>query len=231
MKKSAVILSLFMALSGGVFGIDLSPSAGAGGLLGYNFTRYKMEAGGTVSHQSMDRLNYAGFLFFDATYGEFAILIQGGNNNYDENMVYKDSALMAGNGAGTETSLGFSLLGKYPFTIDEKISWFPMFGFEYQISLMQRRKPEGDIEYNRAKGHLIADRDKDDKPYSMSAWNSFWIDVGAGLDYNFAERLFLRSELLFGFRLPTGYELGSLERVKKETKDNNPKLTGLTGGP
>jgi hypothetical protein len=210
----------------------LDLSLGAGGLLGYTFTRYTLEGGNVNSTQSMDRLNYAGFVFFDVKYAEASILIQGGNNTYQENMIYSTASFADSKGNGTETSLGFSLLGKYPFAVNEKSSWFPIFGIEYQIALIQRRQPDGDLVYDRSKGQLAEDRDKSDKPYPLSAWNSFWINIGAGLDINITSALFLRSELLFGFRLPTEYELGALEVVKNPPMNvSNPKLAGLTGSP
>jgi hypothetical protein len=221
----AALLLVFLPQNG--YAADFSLSAGGGGLIGYTFTRYSLESGAITSTQSMDRLNYAGFLFCDATYGEFSIMIQGGNNTYSENM----KPLTDGKGTGSETSLGFSLLGKYPFTLNEKISWFPLFGVEYQIALIQKRHPDGDLVYNRSKGQLAEDQDKDGKAYPLSAWNSLWIDIGAGLDYNITGSLFLRSELLFGFRLPTPYEMGALEVVKKQTNNQNPKIGGLTGSP
>jgi len=235
MKK--FVLTLFTALflvslPKTIFAFDLSFSTGGGGLLGYTFTRYTLEGGSVKSKQSMDRFNYAGFVFFDATYAEFSVMTQGGNNSYNENMIYSTVSLADSKGTGTEASLGFSLLGKYPFTVNKKITWFPMLGIEYQIALIQRRRPSGDFVYNRSKGLLPEDRDKNDNPYPLSVWNSFWIDVGAGLDYNLSNSLFLRGEALFGFRLPTRYEMGALEVVRKPPMNvSNPKLTGLTGGP
>jgi len=180
----------------------------------------------------MDRFDYGGFLFFDATYGEFSVFIQGGNNLYQENMIYSTASLTDSKGTGSELHLGLSLLGKYPFIINEKITWFPMLGIAYQIALVQKRQPDGGLIYNRSKGRLPEDRDKNEDPYPLSAWNSFWINIGAGLDYQITKALFVRGELLFGFRLPTVYELGALEVVKKPPMNvSNPKLAGLTGGP
>ena len=224
---------LFVCLPNNIFAADFSISAGGGGFLGYTFTRYTLEGEDVKSTQSMDRLDYAGFLFFDATYAEFSVMIQGGRNSYKENMIYSTASLSDTEGTGTETSLGLSLLGKYPITINKTFTWFPAVGVEYQIALIQRRKPsEAGYVYDRSKGQLPEDRDKDDKPYPISAWNSFWIDIGAGLDFNIASKLFLRSELLFGFRLPTNYELGALEVVQNPPMNvKNPSLAGLTGGP
>jgi len=223
---------LFVNLPNNIFAADFSVSIGGGGLLGYTFTRYTLKDENVNSTQSMDRFDYAGVLFFDAVYAEFSVMIQGGKNSYKENMIYTTDSISDTKGTGSETSLGFSLLGKYPFTINKTFTWFPMFGVEYQIALTQRRHPYGDYVYDRTKGSLPEDRDKDDKPYSISAWNSFWIDIGAGLDYNITSKLFLRSELLFGFRLPTSYELSALEVVKNPPMNaKNPSLAGLTGSP
>jgi len=223
---------ILVSVTKNAYAADFSLSAGGGGLLGYTFTRYTLEGGNITSTQSMDRFDYGGFLFFDAAYAEFSVFIQGGNSVYRENMIYSVASLADSKGTGIETNLGFSLLGKYPFNFNEKISLFPIFGIEYQIALIQKRQPDGGLLYDRSEGRLPEDRDKNDKPYPLSAWNSFWINVGAGLDYNISKALFLRSELLFGFRLPTSYELGALEVVKKPPMNvSNPRLAGLTGGP
>ena len=228
--KNVFLATLLISLPLGVFATEFTLSAGGGGLFGYTFTRYSLEGEGIKSIQNMDRLNYAGFLFFDATYGELSVLIQGGNGSFSENV--NDIPALFFSGKGYETSLGFSLLGKYPFGINERITWFPMLGVEYQIALVQRRLPDGeDVVYDRTKGDFSADRDKDNNPYPLHAWNSFWINIGAGLDFTIAGPLFLRSELLFGFRLPTIYEMGALELAKEQMKISDPKLAGLTGSP
>jgi hypothetical protein len=240
MKKYGVLLCFTIWTGVSAFAAEFSLSAGGGGLLGYTFTRYTLKGntgtGGAVdSVQTMDRFNYAACLFLDAAYGEFSVLIQGGNSAYRETMTASDSSnsMDLGNsrGAGTEMSLGFSLLGKYPFEVTERITWFPLFGVEYQIALLEWRKPEDGVVYDRPKGKLTEDRDKDNEPYPLSAWNSFWIDVGAGLDYDIAGPLYVRGEFLFGFRLPTVYEMGALELVKKMFDASDLKLAGLTGSP
>ena len=232
MKKIIFVLIVIFAVNS-IFAADFSLSAGGGGLLGYNFTRYTLEGGSIKSTQNMDRVNYGAFLFFDATYAALSVIIQGGYNSYSENMFFdKNAALADSKGTGNELSLGFSLMGKYPFKIKESIRWFPLLGIEYHVALMERRRPDGDFVYDRTAGYLPEDRDKNNNPYPLSAWNSFWITIGAGLDYYITGPLFLRSELFFGFRLPTSYEMGALEVVKNPPMNaTNPKLAGLTGGP
>jgi hypothetical protein len=217
-----------------ILATPLSLSAGGGGLLGYTFTRYTLEGSGSVGHikstQTMDRFNYGSLLFFDATYGEIAVSLRGGHNSYEEKTV-----TAAGNpdsaGTGTEMSLGFSLLGKYPLGVNEKITWFPLLGVEYQIALLEWRRPRGGIVYDRTDGELLEDQDKDGDSYPLSAWNSLTIDLGAGFDFRINPQLFLRNELLFSFRLQTIYETGALEMAKSRFSASDVTLKGLTGGP
>ena len=230
--KKVIFLILLIFISINIFAVEFSLSAGGGGLLGYTFSRYTLKGGNVESTQRMDRLNYAGFLFFDAAYAELSIMFQGGYGPYSENMIYSDASLTDSRGIGFETSLGFSLLGKYPFYINKRMSWFPMLGVDYNITFIQRRQPDGGFVYDRSKGHFATDRDQNDNPYPLSAWNSLWLNLGAGLDFYFTGLIFLRSELLFGFRMPTVYELGALKVVKNPPMNvKNPKLAGLTGGP
>jgi hypothetical protein len=230
MKKLVIAFFFLAALLPHVWGVDFS--AGVGGLLGYTFTRYTMEGGGAKSSQSMDRFDYAGFAFFDATYATFSILFQSGKNNWKETTTLNTATLPSGNGEGSSSSLVFSLMGKYPFTVNDQLTWFPLLGIAYHLTLSEKRKPEGyPVEYSRTKSANPADRDKNGKPYPLSAWNSFWIELGAGMDYIISGPLFLRTDVQFGFRLPTTYELGALEVVKKTFGVSDPQLKGLTGNP
>lgn len=233
MKKYIFLCIILITGTYRMFAVDFSLSAGGGGILGYTFTRYtlEMEDNKGSQKQTMDRLNYGGFLFFDATYAELSVILLGGNNSWAESMKTPSIVVSDNSGTGTEMSLGFSLLGKYPFTINEKITWFPLAGIEYYIALVQKRQYEGGGNYDRTSGITPEDRDKNGDTYSLSAWNSFWINIGAGLDYSFTNSLFLRSEILFGFRLQTKYETGVLEMNKEMFGTKDPKLGGLTGSP
>jgi len=232
MKKIIVLLIAILAPAAMLPAADLPLSIGGGGLLGYTFTRYTLKGGNIESKQSMDRFNYGGGIFFDAKFWELSLMFQGGTSSYTEDMSAGSNPLSKGKGKGYESSFGFSMMGKYPFKVGNKFTLFPLVGIEYQMAVIQRRQPEGtDVVYNRTKGDLQADKNKDDEPYPLSAWNSFWIDVGGGVDYDIAKKLFLRGELIFGFRLKTGYENGALEVVKEKFDISDPKLAGLTGGP
>jgi hypothetical protein len=188
--------------------------------------------------QGMDQFNFGGYLFFDATYAEFCVDIQGGINSYEESIQGHKGVTLLNiptlKGTGTETMLGFTLLGKYPFHLREGLSVFPLAGLEYQIALEETRRPEGGSEYDRVEGKTEFDSTRD---YPLSLWNSLFVDIGAGLDFVFRSPFVLRTELLYRFRLQTPYEVAALDYVVQEygisqpTLFGNPGMSGLTHGP
>jgi opacity protein-like surface antigen len=221
---------------------DFALSAGGGAYLGGLITRYNMTADGNIegepvsvdAGQEMNQFNYGGFLFADATWVEFHFGIQGGINNYEETMVAAspsiDDITTNSRGTGSEVMLGLSLLGKYPFTLNEQFSLFPLLGIEYQITLKETRRPDGHKEYERTDS-LRGDTDANGDIYKLSAWNSLFVVIGAGMDYRLVSSLFLRTELLYSFRLQMPYEGDQLEKAKKGVSADDPKLGGLTSGP
>ena len=238
MKKTSGFLFLVTVLCGNLWAADFSLSAGAGSLIGGLFTRYTLEADGVSNGnpmkvdavQDMDQFNYGGLVFFDAAYGEFNITIQNGINHWQQIL---DIGGLESNtpsrGNGWESMLGFAILGKYPFHLRELLTLFPILGMEYQVALIQERtQPDGYI-YDRSDG--LREKDKDGNAYSISDWNSFFVNVGCGADFPDKGRFFVRGEVLYSIRLMTGYETKNLEYMKAMTGDNAPKLYGITSGP
>jgi opacity protein-like surface antigen len=237
------VLTAFLAVLPGmaVFGVDIPLNVGGGGLVGGLFTRYTLTAEGNivvpvdvVSTQEINQVNYGGFLFVDTTWVELDLALQGGSTTWQERYSAntKDGMVLADQpteGTGTEAMFGLSLLGKYPFRLNRGFSIFPLAGVEYQIALLEYRDPEIGPNYNRT--NRTWEKDSNNNAYSLSVWNSLLIDIGAGVDLNLYSRLFLRTELLYGFRLQTPYEIDALEKVKKMANAPDPKLAGLTSGP
>ncbi|MCL1836310.1 MAG: hypothetical protein FWG46_02050 [Treponema sp.] len=215
MKK--LICTAILVLAGtSVFCNDFSLSAGAGGLLGGLFTRYTISASGSIGSlnqsQEADQFNYGFFAFFDATYGIFNISFQNGSGtNNDGGMAY----------SSRESMLGFSLFGKYPFKLNERFTIFPLLGAEYQVCLVKLRQ-DGD-------GPVY--RWNDNEYFYVTDWNSFFINLGGGLDFKLPNNFFLRSDLIYSIRLMTPYEEKFLDQIKSDTGDSGPKLGGLCSGP
>jgi opacity protein-like surface antigen len=246
MRKTIYIIALCAVLPlGAAFGTDFS--LGGGGFLGGLFTRYTLTADGkyeipglietpvdVLSTQEINQINYGGYLFFDAAFAELSLGFHRGDNTWREDLSINsptEGEVYSSNpqGTGTELMLDLTLLGKYPFRLGERFTLFPLAGVEYQIALLERRK-QGDLRaYDRTDGVLEKDSNRD--AYRLSAWNSLLIDIGAGFDFIVFPSMYLRAELLYGFRLMTPYEVDALEKVKKLANAPNPKLGGLTSGP
>jgi hypothetical protein len=233
-KKTVFFLAFWGAFSGAY---ALNFSLGGGAHTGYTFTRYTLkgeDAGGTgsaLSVQTMDRFDYGGFVFLDAVYAEAAVSLLNGLGGYRETMEYNSVPMTDDKGMGYETMLGISLMGKYPFVLNEQWTVFPLLGAEFLITFVERRRPDGDRVYDRTEGALPSDQDKDGKPYPLSAWNALLIKVGAGADFTLGQFLFLRGEFFYSFRLKTKYETGAVEMAKNMLNVPSPKLSGLTSGP
>jgi len=97
------------------------------------------------------------------------------------------------------THLHLSLMLRYPFSLHERWNLFPMLGFDGQIAL---GRFGGDM-----LPHLqrVADRGYE-VPTLGEFWNSMWFRFGAGADFALAGNLFLRGELLYGFKMSGAYE-------------------------
>jgi len=237
MKRLIVFLILF-TIYGNLWARDFSLSTGAGGLMGGLFTRYTLKADGKKAGlpmkvdagQDTTQLNYGGLVFFDATYAELCITIQNGINKWTQNLDIEGlEGSKPSTGDGWETMMGFAILGKYPFNLGSRLTVFPLLGMEYQISLRQlRTQPDGWV-YDRSDG--IRERDKDKNAFELSDWNSFFLDVGGGADFDITENIFIRGEFIYSFRLMTNYEKKNLEATKAMTGDNSPSMGGLTSGP
>jgi len=240
--KKCFVLILTCVLVNFLPAEDFAFSAGAGLSLGGLFTSYTLTAKGQIdgepvnvtAEQKMKQFNFGGFLYADATWVEFNVGVQGGLNKYKETSTASSPSIndikTEMKGTGSEIMLTLTLLGKYPFTLNEKLKLFPLLGVDYQIALMETRKPEG--RKRRDRSHpKYGESDVNGNTYKLSAWNSLFIVAGGGADYNLTSNLYLRGEVLYGFRLKTPYEGDALEKAKKGLNASNPKYSGLTSGP
>jgi hypothetical protein len=248
--KKIFLMPLFLTIT--VFcarGENFSLSAGAGGFIGGLFTRYSLNGsgniddpqtpGGTVpiavtARQEANQFNVGGYLFFDATWTELSVGFQWGVNAYTDTSLVKSGETIVQDtldkGTGDEGMLSIVLLGRYPFRLNSQFVIFPLAGLEYKIALFEYRKAEG-FSQSSDRTNGVHESDSDGKPYELSTWNSIFIDIGGGVDYAFYPPLYLRTEVIYAFRLKTAYEKDKLEMMKNSLNVANPKLKGLTSGP
>ncbi|GHV77915.1 hypothetical protein AGMMS49942_27360 [Spirochaetia bacterium] len=119
------------------------------------------------------------------------------------------------------TQLYFSLYGKYPVDIGTtRWTVFPLVGITYQVALADQGGKFGDDLSNMTDA---ANPSHQISPTVDELWNSFWLKAGVGADYHFLEKLFLRAELLYGLKLPNGFEFANA----KYWAEN---LSGLSNG-
>ncbi|MCX7030022.1 MAG: hypothetical protein NTU62_07870 [Spirochaetes bacterium] len=127
--------------------------------------------------------------YFDATYGVAAVGFRAnGNTHTKTTQVILGTTIISD--ADDENSAGFlslSLLGKYPFALGP-VSLFPLFGIKYDL-----KAP-------------LTDQEKADL-------NQFWFKAGVGADIRILKGLYVRPQVLLGFKL-----LSQAEREQIETR-------------
>jgi opacity protein-like surface antigen len=200
MKKKVALFLAMAVLGAGSLAAQMS--IGAGGYVGGDFGggyQASISAMG-VSADTVMKLPYfggGGFVFLDAQYVElFTGFFTGGGTM---SMTAKATGVPGIQNESLESDLTYSnlslgILGKYPISISEAISFFPLLGIDYLISTAVKEKSSG-TEYS------------DYKDFS-----SFWFKLGGGLDFAVADNIFVRLEALYGLRLAN--------KIEKDLKKN-----------
>ncbi|MDR0512783.1 MAG: hypothetical protein LBG93_06745 [Treponema sp.] len=238
MKKYIFAATIFFASTAALFSQAVfSPSIGGGTVLGGVFTRYSLSANGHVAamsaRQQVNQFDYGVFAFFSTMYTTLSVSFQNGVNSWREPAyVTGIDHNWGGSGRGWEQVLSIGFLGRVPFTLNGRLTVFPMLGIEYHIALLQRRNANGFV-YDRASsnGAAMGEHDRDNNPFQLSDFNAFWIMLGGGLEFDLSDRVFLRSDLLYGVRLMTASERKNLGLIDQMTGDSSPRLGGLTTRP
>jgi opacity protein-like surface antigen len=230
-KKNLALLIIVALAASGIFAQEnekpktaFGLSAGVGGLINIgNAAVFETEgsmSGTTVLSKELSMEYFAGgpYAFFDAKYAELtlAFFIGGGESRNDAKIMGVSSSSTAN---VSVSSLNIGLLGKYPFSINNKLSVFPLLGIEYQAFLAVQ-----DEDGNDWKGV-----DGDGGPGDFSA---LWFKLGGGLDYAFTQKLYLRFEALLGLRLPNKVELDGFDNdpVVKAAKSTGADVETTGGG-
>jgi hypothetical protein len=189
-KKMFSFLVLALAVAGGVFAQVFSMSAGAGEYFTSDF------GGGiesSISGQTMSlKTPYAGgggLAFFDATYAELSVGILGAGGTFKQE----------GGGSSTETGMAFmgldiGLLGKYPFSVNDRLALFPLLGATYRL--------------------MLSVKDADGNPYTNTGggdtgagdFSALWFKLGGGLDFFVTDNIYIRYIETYGIRLANAFE-------------------------
>jgi hypothetical protein len=203
MVKKNVLVFVFMAIVGN--GVFAQFSMGAGGYITSDFgggveaSVYGIKAG------SLKTPYFGGgaFVFADAKFIELNLGFFGFGGEWED----------YGYGVGTYTydisgsGVDIGLLGKYPFTIRNRLLVFPLLGITYRAIVSAE----------------LDDIEADDP----SDLNALWFKFGGGLDHSFTDKIYLRGEALYGVRLSNEFEDDLSDLLKTIGPEvNTEKLVG-----
>jgi hypothetical protein len=156
------------------------------------------------------------FAFFDATFATVGIGLVF--NRATQTVAIPDlSTTISPALAGEEThsflftQLNLSLLLKYPFRVHERISVFPLVGIDGQIAL-------GDFDDNLRRDFQTIANLGYEVPTLGEFWNSLWLRFGVGADFFLTDKIFLRSEALYGFKFNSAYESRMADYWKEDIR-------------
>jgi hypothetical protein len=132
---------------------------------------------------------------FDAKYAELNIgVILGRINDSDASINTMD--------------IRFGLYGKVPISVSKTVTLFPLLGVEYDLYLLAQQ--DGSRRHPKDAEFAVSDSKSD--AHALEALSNLGFKAGLGIDVSLTERLFLRTELLYGIRLPNNTEKYLLDK-------------------
>jgi opacity protein-like surface antigen len=177
-KGFVVLVVLAVMAAGSAFAQmpEFKLSAGAGGYFTSDF-------GGGYDARNTNELKWpyaggGGFAFFDATFAELSLgfFAAGGNLMINGEKITNNN--------WSYTGLDISLLGKYPFTLTEQFTLFPLLGIDYR--------------------HFVSVKQNGTK--LNRDYSALWFKLGVGADYAFTDHIFARLGVVYGLRLANKFE-------------------------
>ena len=191
MKRVLLSLVFISSLVTASYAADFKLGIGGGLFFDYYISRGVVSDTTTMDIHtkvvaSSDNPSTGAFFYFDATYVELDLSYMFGfpKNQSTLNVSGGGMNMQTDSVArGTFQAIELSLLGKYPFTLG-KFRIFPLLGASYIH-----------VFYAEAEGH------KADSPRDAS---TVGLLAGIGSDYALSDNLYIRGELLFNMRMPSG---------------------------
>jgi opacity protein-like surface antigen len=175
----------------------LRVSLGAGGALNANFSTWFVDkdAPGDLYRYNSSSLGTAPYLFLDLKYVEANIGLGIGKtgNFHSDNPLHGNANFPA-----RTLSLRGGVYFKLPFALSNRFTLYPLAGAEYELFLAAFKDDDRDAKFPISASKQNAD--------PLEALSTVSFKLGAGLDTVLTDHWFLRTELLYGLRLPNKFE-------------------------
>ncbi|MDR1399381.1 MAG: outer membrane beta-barrel protein [Treponema sp.] len=172
-------------------------SIGAGGALDANFSTWFVDkdVSGDLNRYNSSSLGTAPYVFLDLKYVELTIGLGIGKvgNFHSENLLDSNSNFPA-----RTLSLRGGVYLKLPLSLSSRFSLYPLAGADYELFMAAFKNDDRDAKFP------ISTSTQDAKPLEALSTVSF--KLGVGLDTFLSDHLFLRTELLYGIRVPNKFE-------------------------
>ena len=188
-------------------------SIGGGGFVTGNFSTWSLDKDqpGSLNRYNASHLSIAPFVFVDLRFVELSLGLPLG-------WLKADSTMSADPNFPAQTlALRGSAYLKLPFSLSSSITLFPLLGVDYDFYLRARRDDDRDAVFP------ISNSTSNAK--AREALNTLWFKAGIGLDTALTNRLFIRTEFLYGLRLPN-----KMEKYLKDVRDSETKKMFTHGG-
>ncbi|MCL2043675.1 MAG: hypothetical protein FWG89_05995 [Treponema sp.] len=183
MKKNILVILIFLlVIANGFTQIGLNTGGGLLTDISFNNGVKKENAfgGGETVYNGIRNISFGGFGFFEAIYTEINIRFAYGLlTNVAETDGERDTK-----GGMDILQFGFSLLWKYPFTL-QVITLFPIIGIDYNM-----------VFHHRVDGKSTS---------APGRFSQLGFLTGMGFDYEINSSLFFRTSALLHLRFPSNY--------------------------
>jgi len=131
------------------------------------------------------------YVFFDAAYVEaFVGFNMGGGKFLSADVTYPYAVPDM-----SRYYINMGLLAKYPITAGN-LKMFPLLGVGYEMTLFGKTVADG-------YGYIF---DGDEGRSAAESLDAVWLNIGAGVEADVSESIYLRAELLYGVRPANGFE-------------------------
>jgi hypothetical protein len=203
-NRFLLVFSLMFLVVMGTYAADFQVGVGGGGDFGFVFTSFDSnlpepdKSGAEAAFKKTDETRGGVWLFLDLTYFEIDL----GGKSYTTTIKQNGANLKE-----TQSYFNIGIMGKYPFSINDRFSIFPLLGFDFQIFTKIKDTQMGvstEVERSALSGYGI-----DEEYFDCTVFN-----FGAGLDISITKGLFFRGALIYGVNFHTEQQKDNIDTIR-----------------